>query len=790
MSSWLRALIDATSINNSNSQDATSPMQALALVVSGRERQLHHAATPIRAAFDDIDTLENDPHDEWLLPLGAYMSMIDGYIEQGLEKLNQVRTNVTFDGQLRVVAAILSAIAYADLGKERDGIAACVDSLESLKGTVTPVAEALLQLQAYLRAFEIGDYSTAEEFLNQAAIVLESAIINKTSDDEDLVEIARYSIEANRLDVERVLRDTISFARSNSSPYWSTLEKRLLTGLTLFLNDTYETNVRDRAAVRRRVIIGKNDPVTNLLYPYSIACQIVGHSQKSRQSYAILGQEHLLRDSTSPEWARSEGLKLLRRAGELQPLEAGLLKVRAQGPLEALIQEFNRATEHARLSLARPDLVVLRIGAPCMDPAASSAAIQHLLRHATGTASRDHFGAFRIDDYLWRTIGALLSVDVELHEEVSKAVLDRLSTAERAAYWDMRAVVNSLDWTQVSTDTMEGWLSWARQPLDSDANNVAIDMLTDAGKSGFTQAEDGIRNKWNQSHNEILAASMVELARADRRGLLDEFASEVADFCLDRLETIQSSSAAGSHGFGGIEIARVTAAFNTLASRHSIWPNLISFLSDGNVMMNQKETTLDWLAHNYSSVPVEQTQALADELRLPSDSAAADDIFGRSNSSSILRYLCRAGRAETSAAVAAYLQLSNSSEHIDRIDAARSGEFVCNAVSPDFVIGVTMKLLEDDSAPVRSAAARQLAILSPQLETQVRAVAVQRMETILHSDGLVEALSVLRGIESLKNEYGRVIISDLRDIISQLSTTATTYIIRKICSSLISSQST
>jgi hypothetical protein len=785
MNSWIESLLYPESVIRPDENGLLSPQQALTAIISARYYLLHQYDSPLQSVIDNLDHAEYPTTPAWQLPRGALWSMLDGHVEKGINELDRIRRSGIFDAEARSVAALLCGMAFADLNDEESAARVCIETGTELDGSLAPLTSGLLKLQAALRTFEIGAYETTQTHLNNAARALDATQTDSIIDPDVSIAIQNV-LDSNGRQLARALNNVVTESLpTQHSKYWASTDKVLLQGLSRFLEDEFNREIRDTSAVQQHVVFANENMVARSVSSYSFTCQILGDVARARQSYLLVGRERMLRSDDAPTWGKTEGLKLLRRSGDARSLEAALLKVRAEGPLEALQSQFTAAVQRTRSVLNRANLTTIRIGAACTDSKSALEAFEAVSRYISNPVAHDTTGTFSVDDQMWRTFAALVPNNQTLHNRISEIAFTLTTNSGALFYANIRPVIDRIVWSSVTSENKTRWIAWAMQNHDGDAASVAVNVLANLAEIDDTRATEGLREKWANSSNPLLAATFVDLAASGHVGLFTEHSDAIADLCISHLRGIRDSAAKGSHGFGGIEISHVSAVFSSLAPEHAIWDDVVSYLADENVYLIQKQPTLDWLARNFEDIPPDVTRTLAAGLRLPADIEEIDDMFEKSNASSILRFLCRARAIDPTVAISSYLQLSDSSTQSHRVDAARSTEYICRVASPDIVVGTLLKLTNDKSVIVRGAANRQLPYLSTLVDATLRTLLVGKMQEALDGNGLTQPLSTMRGIESLSETHSSILVRELQASIETIASGSSAEILRDLSAALL-----
>jgi HEAT repeat protein len=219
--------------------------------------------------------------------------------------------------------------------------------------------------------------------------------------------------------------------------------------------------------------------------------------------------------------------------------------------------------------------------------------------------------------------------------------------------------------------------------------------------------------------------------------------------CEERLEAIRSSAASESYGFGGISPADVAALLATQLGQSQLWPPLLAFLLDPMVGRHDKAPALDRLVTLRADIPQHLLLGVGDDPLGALAGRNADPFEQRDLpvAPEALRFCASYGLIEYGDVVAAIAQLSSSSQHAARVEAARSIPHALTGSPEPLWAAVTLLQLSHDRDPVvRSEAGRALGATWSRYVGLVDSV-VGRVLELLTDDGILVPLLTIRGLE-------------------------------------------
>jgi hypothetical protein len=462
---------------------------------------------------------------------------------------------------------------------------------------------------------------------------------------------------------------------------------------------------------------------------------------------------------------------MLRRSGSVKELESALRRIRAEGPIEALVQEAREvATEVVVLQPAvvgRVELAVLEFGGDLLSTPETNAAIDAILRTRTVRASQEFLSSFKYDHLLWKTIAALSEHYTRVDDLLDRA-FEAAEGADPLVMQRLIPIVRNSAWDAVSEESQDKWLRWASENLRGDAQLLSAMVLLALHDAGVPAALERLEEGWHEAPTGTLAAVLLDSLNSG--ALNDELrvASEIGVLCTKWYQKAREDASGGSFGFGGVDLARIGAELSVYRSQEAVWGQLVPFLTDQLVTLAHKSGALDWMALFIDRVPREVVAEIAATPAAILE-GVTDSIVGSESKGPGLRFLCAAGSIDAGLASQMFLELSGSADDRLRVEAARSARAVLKVVAEDLVAGVMVQLAHEKALIVRAAAVRQLPYVSTKCSAGPRSVVLDVLRrTVEESDGGI-AVAAVRGIGDLRVPAQTQVVDDLRELLERVA---------------------
>jgi len=761
---WTVALVSARDVAPRQGE-RTDPLlapAALALIVSSRfweydtYRRTDESLPQVLGAGPTADL------PMWRLVQSSGRALLTGSLRIGVEELRQLSGEANIPEEMRAIAAVIASIGFADLEEPVKGAELCDSLLRQVGSSVPPLTAAVLAQQASLR------YAESERYGEATALGIDAReLLARVTSDKDfglqlraghpdspeavvskIVYGLTIAVEDNASAFAQMTDDSFRFpSRSQraQSQFWLEKSSDLGSMGELYLQEGFERQIRDPTLLIRPTVIGNEDTIGRLLHSHTVGCEVTGHWHQTRDAYALLGRERLLRhDKTTGNWSRDQGLSLLRRSGNVSLLEQALRLVHAEGPLGILAESVTRAGAAAQNLPSRIGLASLRAGGDLLSEGEVDRIIHSLLDQDLDRLGREPGGWYLATDPLWQTI-ASFAARVSQPDYLSFQMRKAAESGDAMVLQRVADVASRLRWKDVSVVERDAWLAWSQSRLQGDSERLSTTVLGALVSTSPERSEDLLTSAFRRSPTPLLAATFVDLAAMGAREPLLLHGSAIADMCTTNMESTRRSAAEGSFGFGGVDLGLVAVALAIEMPRFAPWTSIVEFLTDRRVLDAQKASMLDLLADQLGHLPSEPIEKLLID-RSALTSTAVDTFMISRPTASVLRFLCAAGAIDAAGSIEELGQWARSSDPSGRSEAAESAVYVSQVASAEAVIPLLLGMSGDPAVVVRAAAGRSLAALAEDPPVNLREPVVSRLRQMLGADGFSEPVAVIHGL--------------------------------------------
>jgi hypothetical protein len=766
---WVAAAIAPHAIgpHPNFSQDDLRPVQLLALLADGRYGDFARHE-PSLAETSDID------ESEMQLVLHVRDSLLAGSQGLGVDGLVEVATGGSRRPALspgaRASAALFASVAMSELDQIHEAVEllrSVLDSFgrqEDYPSDSMRLVDAVVRQQLVVRLVEADSH---EEAMKEAAVV-ERTVPGRQAAFEGVDVSAGSSFTSRQLqhEISRMMRLHSTASMAVLEPFGGRRWVRVVRAKPSLIDERfYRTEAKAGTALvdetfERRVSwsrgtkhFGGGDPVDGPVSTALLHAELSGDLGQVRRRRELLGKLRTLRPSTQPSWSVSEALRLLRQSDTRQPLEDLLRVIRAEGPLDVLVSSVQSVLNRLSAgSATRCELVVLSSGTEIMSEPELGKAILGAMAFRESPrqrVGRETLVPWAAREVAWRHVARLLPHS-GFDDVVAQEAFAELSHGQDLAQpleGSLENLVRLIDWQTVSDSVRSGWVEWARAQTDARMFGLATGLLDavygvqrhDFGPPRPERLDLAARILWEVAHD--VAPDADEVASA-------------ANACISTLASIRQTAATGAYGFGGISAADVAVLLATELDQSQLWEPLFDFLLDPRVGQHDKAPALDRMVVLGAAIPDEVIAGMADSPFESLHGHAADPFESTQLpfSPGALRFCAAYGLIEQGFIISAIAELTSSSHHAGRVEAARSVPPALQKTGGDPLwAAVTLLQLSHDGDPVvRSEAGRSLAATWNRYSSLTEVV-VERLLELLAADGILVPLLTLRGLSETRD---------------------------------------
>jgi hypothetical protein len=650
---------------------------------------------------------------------------------------------------LRSAAAVLAAIAFSDqseLGK-------AVETLLTFKHEATGVEAVLLNVHLGVRHAEMGDMESALE-ATEIALDLGKILGRGRQWVDTLVRVAELNEFSFRVSSGNLPQSNRIPARDRSR-ILSHVDDLLSGGLRQFFDQRYEATFTN--PYEQSVRWTAEDPVGSRINGALLRAECLGEWMSLRDVRRLAGRYQVTSAAGTVERQPESGFHLLRRANDIQGLRTAIELYRRRGPLSAL---RNVGEQIARVRWSRPELqsnlALLAGTADFLSEATATSAVSRILESVPDSAPWDAFSS----------LPPLLKVATTSSQElVAVQLRDLVGQQLHSVTADaVSRVLGSIRWRDVSDVLRNSWLEYCSNALMVEGSvqmaSSALIGLSDAS----LEAAQSLAVEWFSRAPSLFSAGV--LAQLNVAPPV-QLASVLSDLLQSALVSIREDAATGRYAMGQFNVAAISVWL--LVHRPddvSLWRELLQFLKDPRVTVEDKAGALDALAGSISAVPTDAATELESIVRVAE--AASIPLFG--NEEQFLGAMLRLGIGlrclSSEEAVGRLLSLAGG-DPIGRVEAARSITRSFEVIPNDVLLAIALSLTQDPDVDVRAFGAQVLPSLRANASPQLAWLVDQRMLTLLQDPGALVTAGACAGLAHAKPE-GLTFSSELETALREL----------------------
>lgn len=753
---WFASVICPRSVSphpNFASSDVVTGPGLLGLVISGHRGDIDGAIQRLQTPLDD---------EERRIVGSAERAVTYGSLKEGADELVHLSLHPdTADSALRCAAALIAAVALAEIEHHADAVEALRGAAGRIEGVSSEdrlLLGALKQQEAF-RALEAGVSWRPQRA--EARKLLRSVRVTELSD-YPTSDGARWDARTTNRNILRALKEANQDLFDAEIGFPSSVElKRLLKGASPLLASN-QLNDRSGAisfisesfsefAMSSDRTVRNLDPVDQPVWRSQMFAELIGHRSEARLRRRDLGQLRLMRSARQDVASWSEGLRLLRQSGDSKRLKLALGFVRSGGPLQALQGEVEAVISRRSLpvQLRTAELLTMEAGAQLLSRAAASTALSMTLAAMEAMPIEFDLQRELPSIHLQRLArtGAALAPVAGRADDLASTTLDLVdqigATSDELLVRALTTAVVQTDWDEVSTRVRDRWVDWLDRADNADGWALLVNLLSpvlrkvdpDPASSGDPLTLERVAAELNSSIRgdsapprwiRAGAAELVETRLTDARhqavrGVFSGYSTDAADL--------------------GVVLAHM---FDL-----DIWRSVAEYLVDPVIPQPEKTAALVRIASRPSVVPSD-VKALfaqrknellsASSVRSPFDPPAIEPFPAAVQVLTALEVL---DPTQTLEAVAA---LSSAGPR-ERLEACRVISTVLENTDPlpEWAVSLAIQLSSDSSNNVRAQSGRNLAIAIQRSRFAVDLLD-RRLVSLLAEDGILVPLLVLRGL--------------------------------------------
>ena len=727
---WLEPLINAGPFLRA-AQRASKPDERMGLAILLDVRLSFYTSIAGRSGWPRLgETVPEraDSSRRLLSAVGLHISG-DERAEAEYVRLTRVR-----DTSLCTLASALLSVYYSDTDRGRDAVPLL---RRQLRKSVTPVERVYIHLQLGLRHAELSEYQAA--ILETQLALGASTEVRETQWRRLFTTIATHNLYAFELKQSR-FTDPLRLPLRSESALLLRTDVLQAAGLSEYLMESFKNSLADPFS--RTVVFGAEDETENRLRGALLRSELLADWSEVRNNRMLLGRYLVISRLGTPGSVPAAALELLRLGGDTEGLRAAARTLARMGPLGSLQLATNVLVERP-LAWAREaacSFELLAEGADLLDEETASIAVSELVerRHLL-TSSWDHSA---------RALAALVKVssnatqtDVAMHlrsvlgEELHAGLIQALAR-----------VVAAIRWDEVDPSERREWLSLVNDEFGSgrDTHFVAVQALLALGQVEQEAVDRILSARYrNQPSLELVAITI------DSLHTLPIWVRPPARLVVSSaLSDIRQNAAAGTYQFSSIDAGNVAVVVLARGRRNERgWNDLVEFLFDPKVGVDEKTGALVALARRDVRIPKEVRQRLAAEL--PNLTAASNPLGGSAEElrAATLRLGARIGAFSRDQLLARLLELARSANTLSRIQAANTITSARTRLGVEIATTLALSIANDAHHDVRASAAAALAGLRvTDVDSPLEVVRRERLAALLGEPGRIVPLGAVVGL--------------------------------------------
>jgi hypothetical protein len=699
---------------------------------------------------------------------------------EGARQLGQLVDRVAVLPGMRVAAALLSAVAWAELDRLDESTSVLSRAIEM---SPPPDSKSLvllhvaLEQQIAVRYFQRGDRSLATVHATAALEVsssLPSGIfdpfptsrgidITSSQSQSDMLRLLRANAAALLATLEGAggtrWQDVV---RSPIPPSEARSMRDLVSGTSAYVAQAYSSAVEPNSASRT---YRTEDAVLRPAYSAQLNAELTGNLGALRSRGELLAQLNFLRAKDEEPIQRRqmlhEAVRLLRYADSYKNLKSILRHLRSDGPLTVLRVAAQAVLSRVEVlaTVSRCDLLILSQAADLLSAEESVAALRVAIRFAHSSVEKKQGDGGLVP---WAAIQESLdgiSALVAGTLDNAAAVAEALSLTQLAVRIDganevfknaLDRLVSAVDWSRVPSGLREDWVDEISELIREHpvGRFPALDQLVGRSPGGGSNGSEPVRGL---AFAVWLVSSDTAQFKIDRAVV-----SEASDACVDAMNLIRQQAAESTYSHGAYSAAEVAVAMIDRFGLTDLWSSVISLLVDPRVAKHDKLPALVRMAERHLPLPDGELFRLRENWN--SVTAGMDDLFTAGQDipleSAALRVGLFYGIVSMLAVQILALRVAGSQNANERIAAVR---LAAECASNEWATVLLLQLSHDVVSSVAASAAEVLARIGG-MAAELRGLVADRVESALAGDGTLLPLLALRGLrDSLESVDGALL---------------------------------
>jgi hypothetical protein len=346
----------------------------------------------------------------------------------------------------------------------------------------------------------------------------------------------------------------------------------------------------------------------------------------------------------------------------------------------------------------------------------------------------------------WRAAAALANTSGRTDEIAQRLLAESAKiNGDQLRDRSVASAASSIEWNNVSSGVRQLWREYLA--VSGDTAPIVLSVMAPVlGKSLMP-------TKAQQPDLDIIATWLNISFRGD---VIDP---QILDAAVPQVRNAMAEvrRSAARHTFSlGAPTGDIAAALIVHAGAVELWPDLVGFLKDPAVSRLDRSPAFERLARYLRGVPSDVREEL--ELAVDSILESPDEVFdtGLRPYPEALRFYGALGVIEDIKLLDLTARLAGQGNQ-GRREAAKTLASLSRTASSAWMFGFSTQLSYDRDADTRAFAARSLTQLAAS-SSEIAGLAERRLVDLLHEDGLLTPLEVLRGLK----EFGFQLSDDTR----------------------------
>ena len=581
---------------NSGFQDELDAVQAVALLVQGRFRDLKRFANEHHSVPDPEST---DPGADWTW---WFVSAIwDWAMTDSLERLSAAFDSA-FDNRTKVASGVFLSCALQRMEQHTEALVV-LDGLVAI-GRLEPADYGWVLVQRARTRAEVGDVEGCRADASAAKDCLDPIRGDVTVS----VFVAAALTQLFATAEPRDLTESDFRGRATVADHTVSWWRSLTTSWAL--SESVESRFKSWANNRAQVLFGENREAL-YLFSAELMADLAGEHSTWRATSALGARQKLVRAAASDDEKvlLTEGLDALRRSGDSQSLKSALTHLHRVGPIESVAKAVRLVPlERWTHTTAAGNFEALARAGDLLDEQTATKFLVWSARIAAGDSeefSRTVRPMFVLEHHALKAVTRLLpAASSSGHTEMAGLIAALPTPPPESLVQDLVAVINNIGFDLVADSEHDALWELCQR----DQGRVGIALLGWFAANGKTLAHTQLRDR--AVKGDLDALSVI--------GDIPAFDNREAAGLIERVETMAavrlSDAKNHRHSFGGFDTGSILTRLNLWFPEEARWDTVVAMLTEPLVTTHDKRQMCYLISKLSARVPADLRSRLASNI--------------------------------------------------------------------------------------------------------------------------------------------------------------------------------